>query len=429
MERKPTYEELEQRILVLENEVNKNKQLEEEKKNLEIQLIQAQKMESLGTLASGIAHDFNNILTPIIGYTEMMLRKAPSEGLSRKNLLAILEATNRAKDLVKQILTFGRQTKPEKNRLLLQPIIKEALKLLRSSIPSTISIRQDIEDGFGQVNANPTQIHQMIMNLGINAYHAMRGNGGVLKITLRQKKISTEDRSNYPTLAIGSYMELVIGDTGQGIDNRLVKRIFDPYFTTKKLGEGTGLGLSLVHSIVKDHNGHITVESEAGKGTTFHIFLPSIVATASRSEVKPNETLPGGCEHILLVDDEPLLLQMVKQMLEGLGYKVTIQSNSIDALKLLGNHPEQFDIVITDMTMPYMTGDKLAQRLLEIKPDIPVVLCSGFSETITENEILPRNIRAFLTKPLTMAQIASTIRGILDRERIPCLENTYTLSV
>jgi CheY-like chemotaxis protein len=305
----------------------------------------------------------------------------------------------------------------------------EALRLLRSSMPATIEICQNIEDGSGQVSANPTQIHQMIMNLGINAYHAMREKGGVLEVTLRQKKIGAENRSKYPGMAIGSYMELIVSDTGHGIDRSLMKRIFDPYFTTKKIGNGTGLGLSLVHSIVKDHNGHITVESESGKGTAFHIFLPRIISTQLMPESASNGILPGGKEHILVVDDEPLLLQMMKQMLEGLGYTVTAQSNSIDALTKLGNHPEMYDIVITDMTMPHMTGNKLAQRLLEIKPEIPVVLCSGFSETITENEARPRNIRAFLTKPLTTAQIASTIRGILDREQVPFSGNIYTLTV
>ena len=429
MGRKLTYEELEQKIVLLEREVAKSKQIEDEKKNLEVQLIQAQKMESLGALAGGIAHDFNNILTPIVGYTEMMLQNKIEEGAVRKNLLAILEATSRARDLVKQILTFSRQSKPEKGPVILQPVIQEALKLLRSSLPSTIEIRQNIEDGFGQVNANPTQIHQMMMNLGINAYHAMRENGGVLEVTLKQKKIGIDNRSMYPTMAIGSYIQLVVSDTGHGIDSPTMKRIFDPYFTTKKMGEGTGLGLSIVHSIVKDHKGHITVQSESGKGTAFHIYLPRIIATAALPGTTPGRYLPMGCEHILLVDDEPSLLQMAKQMLEGLGYEVTAQSSSIDALEVFSKQPNRYDIVITDMTMPHMTGGILAQRMLSIKPDIPIILCSGFSETITEDEILRQNIRAFITKPVTMVQIASTIRSILDKEHSHCLKNTGTLSI
>jgi len=284
MDKKPTYKELEQKIVFLEREISRNKQVEEEKKNLEMQLIQAQKMEVLGTLAGGIAHDFNNILTPIIGYTEMILQNGIDEKTTRKNLSAILETTNRAKDLVKQILTFSRETKPDKSPMILQPIIQEVLKLLRSSLPPTIEIHQNIEDGFGQVNANATQIHQMMMNLGINAYHAMRKNGGILEVVLKQKKIDTGDRTMFPAMAIGSYLHLMVSDTGHGIDSATMKRIFDPYFTTKKMGEGTGLGLSIVHGIVKDHKGHITVQSESGKGTTFHIYLPQIVTTTSLPE-------------------------------------------------------------------------------------------------------------------------------------------------
>ena len=410
----PSYEELLQKIASLEMEVAKGKQAEDEKKDLEIQLVQAQKMESLGTLAGGIAHDFNNILSPVIGYTEMMLSDIPEASLHQKYLFSILKATNRARDLVQQILTFSRQTKPERKSLKIQTVIKEALKLLRSSLPATIEIRQTIGDGYGQVKADPTQIHQMIMNLGTNAYHAMREGGGVLEVVLDEIKIGQDNQAAYPTLAIGSYLHLKVRDTGHGIDSADTKRIFDPYFTTKKAGEGTGLGLSLVDGIVKDHSGYITVQSVVGKGTVFHIYFPRIVTATSVPVAESRSISPRGDEHILLVDDEPQLLQMEQQLLENLGYRVTPQSSGLEALKLFNEAPDRYDIVITDMTMPHLTGDKLSEKLIDIRPDIPVILCSGFSELNIKKEMLSPGVRAFIVKPVAMNQMATTLRSVLD---------------
>lgn len=415
MGRKPSYEELEQKVLSLEEQVSRGKQAEDDRRDLEIQLIQAQKMESLGTLAGGIAHDFNNILSPIIGYTEMMLADVPEDSVPRKYLSAILKATNRARDLVQQILAFSRPTEPERKPVMIQPMIEEALKLLRSCLPATIEIRQTIGDGFGMVEADPTQIHQMVMNLGTNAYHAMREKGGLLEVTLEETKIGPGDLI-YPTMAIGSYLKLTVRDTGHGMERALLKRIFDPYYTTKKNGEGTGLGLSIVKGIVDNHGGTITVESEPDHGTVFHIYLPRIINAVSEHSAMPSSILPEGNEHILLVDDELPVLQMGKEMLENLGYDVTIRSSSPDAFITFRNHPNRFDIVITDMTMSMMTGDKLAEELLTIRPDIPIILCTGFNETISEDRAMLLGIREFIMKPMAMNQIANTLRKVLDEE-------------
>jgi PAS domain S-box-containing protein len=321
----------------------------EEKKQLEVQLQQAQKMEAIGSLAGGIAHDFNNILYPIIGYADLTMDHVPEGGVVQKNLHEILKAANRAKDLVQQILTFSRQGEHEREFIKIQPIIKEVLRLLRSSIPTTIEISQNIDKECGVIQADPTQIYQVLMNLCTNAYHSMREKGGVLEVTL----------------------------PGHGMDQAVIKRIFDPYFTTKPFGEGTGLGLAITHGIVKSYGGGIQVHSKPGEGTTFHVYLPLIEESSYAQQSISTEPIRKGNESILLVDDEDQIVRMVQETLKRLGYHVTPRTSSIEALEAFRAQPDKFDLVITDMTMPNMTGAELAPKLLDIRPDIPIILCTG----------------------------------------------------
>lgn len=410
--------ELEERTRALE-EVNRHLQKEIiDHKRTEELFRQAQKMEAIGTLAGGIAHDFNNILFPILGYAQMTVDDVPLESLARRNLEGIIKAANRATELVRQILAFSHQGEHEQKHLKIQPIIKESLKLLRSTLPATIEIRQNIVSECGTVLADPIQIHQLMMNLCTNAYHAMRDNGGILEVILEEIILRPEDMSCCPDMPPSQYLKLTIGDTGHGIAENITERIFDPYFTTKKIGEGTGLGLSVVHGIVKTHNGHIAVYSDPGQGTTFHVYLPLLERKPEVSDEMPEEALPiGRNEKILLVDDELPIIHMMKQMLERLGYHVTEQSSSTQALKLFQCHPENFDLVITDMTMPHMTGIRLSEELMRIRADIPIILCTGFSETITADMIKTVGIREYVMKPILQHEMAGTVRRVLDEKR------------
>ena len=385
-----------------------------EQKKLQAQLQQAQKMEAIGTLAGGIAHDFNNILFPIMGYTEMTLEDVPPDSKAANNLSEILRATHRAKELIQQILTFSRQSDNKRNPLRIQPIIKEALRLLRSSLPATINIHQNIGKECGPVMANPTQVHQVLMNLCTNAYHAMREKGGLLEVTLTEKEIGSDDLGFYSDMVPGHYLLLTVSDTGHGINKAVMERIFEPYFTLKEPGEGSGMGLSTVHGIIKSHNGHIRVYSEPGKGTAFHIYLPRIATDTTALKSSSAGPLPTGHEHILLVDDEQQIVQMEKQQLERLGYQVTARTSSIEALKAFQANRDKFDLVITDMTMPNLTGDKLAQKLMEIRSDIPTILCTGFSEKISQERADALGIKGFLMKPVVMRDLAQKIREVLD---------------
>jgi PAS domain S-box-containing protein len=386
---------------------------------LERELRQAHKMEAIGTLAGGIAHDFNNILMAIIGYTEMALYKIP-EGTTpvRRDLEQVLKAGYRARDLVNQILTFSHQSDQERKVIDIVPTVKEALKLLRSSLPSTIEIRQDIAipPEKGVILANPTQIHQVLMNLCTNAAHAMRDKGGVLSVSLSGVEAATYLVSRYPDLKKGPYVRLTVGDTGHGVDPSILERIFDPYFTTKGPGEGTGMGLAVVQGIVKRHGGMITVHSELGKGTTFHALFPRI-----EQEIVPEatvaEALPLGNERILFIDDEKPLVDLGKGMLESLGYSVTTKTSSLEALETFRAKPDAFDLVITDVTMPAMTGIELAKELMAIRPDIPIILCTGFSELINEKRAKEMGIQEFVMKPFVIGKHSKTIRGVLDKKR------------
>lgn len=381
---------------------------------LETQLRQVQKMEAIGTLAGGIAHDFNNILAAIMGYTEMALYDVPEGSSGRRNLEQVLKAGYRGKDLVKQIITFSRRRDEERRPMRISPIVKEALKLLRASLPTTIDIRQNIKTQPGMVLADPTQIHQVLMNLISNAAYAMREKGGVLEVSLAGIDINPDGAApSHPDLKPGPYVKLTVSDTGCGIEHAIMERIFDPFFTTKRPGEGTGMGLAVVHGIVKSYGGAILVDSEPGKGSTFNVFLPKIEGDIL-PEVDSAAPLPTGNEHILFVDDEEDLVDMVQQMLERLGYSVVAMTNSLKALEGFKAQPDQFDLVITDQAMPHMAGVDLAKELMRIRPEIPIILCTGFSEVISAEEAKALGIREFLMKPFATRVLAETTRRVLD---------------
>ncbi len=385
---------------------------EEAKANLEARLRQAQKMEAIGTLAGGIAHDFNNILAVILGYADLAKDDAPPGSKFAGDLDKVLEAGNRAKDLVKQILAFSRQSKVERIPMQLQSLIKEALKMLRSSIPTTIEIHDNIDPRCAVVLADPTQVHQILMNLCTNANHAMEESGGILKIELKNNCIDKGDRQALH-IEPGEYVELVVSDTGCGIGPDVIDKIFDPYFTTKDPGKGTGMGLAIIHGIIADYGGAITVESELGKKTTFTVYFP-VIEQEELPLGKDAEEIPLGTERVLFIDDEELLAEMGQDLLERLGYSVTVRQSSLDALSTFQNCPDDFDIIITDQTMPGMTGSDLARRILQIRPDIPIILCTGYSNLIDEEKAKSLGIKEFAVKPLTKGKIAKLLRKVLD---------------
>ena len=385
-------------------------------KRLEAQLLQAQKMEAIGTLAGGIAHDFNNILSSVIGYTELALEEVSKGGLLHSNLQEVLKAGRRARDLVRQILAFSRQSDQELKPLEISPIIKETLKLLRASLPSTINIKQHMGANLGTVMTDPTQVNQILMNLCTNAAHAMEKNGGTLEVNLEKVGNGTDVGVRFPGLSPGPYVKLTVSDNGHGMAPEVKERIFDPYFTTKEKGEGTGLGLAMVHGIVKSHGGTITVYSEPEMGATFHVYLP-IKETETDQATGSEEIIPTGSERILFVDDEQPIVDIAKQMVEQLGYSMVTRTSSLEALELFRAKPDEFDLVITDMTMPNMTGEELANELMFIRPDIPIILCTGFSRSVTEKKAKAMGIQAFILKPILRQELAETIRRVLDETR------------
>lgn len=398
--------------LQVATDITQLKTLEQERQLTETQLRQAQKMEAIGTLAGGIAHDFNNILSAILGYSELALDDALNDRTSPQYLRQILKAGGRARDLVQQILTFSRQTETVAKPIQVKPIVKEALKLLRASLPSTIEIRPYIQSD-AIVEADPIQIHQVIMNLCTNAGHAMRETGGTLTVEIMNETLSRNFTERYAGMSPGEYLKIEISDTGHGISNEIKDKIFDPYFTTKEKGEGTGMGLAVVQGIVQGCNGAVSVGTSKGHGARFKIYLP-IIHTNETVKTKPEVVIPGGNERILFVDDEPPLVELSKQLMERLGYQVTIRTSSIEAFELFKSQPEAFDLIITDMTMPNMTGDVLATKLMSIRPDIPVIICTGYSEKITQNLLDRLNIKALILKPIIRDELLIAVRQVLD---------------
>ena len=402
--------QLDENIIQLESSQERLREIEEkcralevERETLEKQLRKAQKMESIGTLAGGIAHDFNNILGIILGYAELALLEAPNNDTLNKNVEQLIQAVDRAKKLVKQILTFSREGDETPKPLVVNPIVKEVLEMLRSTLPTTINIQHYIQKEALTLLGNPTEVHQILMNLCTNAVQAMQGKAGILRVELKE----IESPSGL------SYLGLTVSDTGDGIPPDILERIFDPYFTTKKPGEGTGLGLSVVHGIVKRYGGGIKIDTKPGKGTTVTVKIPLIDV-----ELKPKEVIlhdiPTGDETILLVDDEEALLGTFKKILEQMNYTVITVDNSPEALEIFRKTPSRFHLVICDMTMPQMTGIQLAGELLSLRPDLPIILCTGFSEFVDAKKAKAVGIKEFLMKPFSKRALATTIRRVLD---------------
>ncbi len=383
-------------------------------KQLQVQLQQVQKLEAIGRLASGIAHDFNNILAAIMGYAELALFDLPHENHIRDKLEQIQKAGLRAKNLVKQILNFSRQAPQKLQPVEIIPLIKEDLKFMRATLPTTIKIRQHLEDGSGTILADPTHIHQIIINLCTNAAQAIGEKDGVLTVKLEKIELKKEDAAQFGKLEAGPCLRLTVSDNGHGMNQDVLDRIFDPFFTTKNKGQGTGLGLSVVHGLVMNHGGAIKVYSEPGKGTTFHVLF-KIHKAGQTDELSEEKPLYPGTEKILLVDDEEVIVDIMQQMLKKLGYQVTAKTDSFDALKTFRSSPENFDLVITDQTMPNMTGFKLAKELLKIRNDIPIILTSGFSDTVNLKRLKKAGIKEFVIKPTAISKIAEVIRRIMEK--------------
>jgi PAS domain S-box-containing protein len=396
-------------------------QAEQARLKLEEELRQTQKMEAIGTLAGGIAHDFNNILQIMLGYLELAREDVPADSPAARPLAEVVTAGNRAKELVGQILSFSRQSKQERRPLRIQSILEEVLRLLRSSIPTTIEMRRSIDSDCGAVIADPTEVHQVAMNLCTNAYQTMRDDGGVLDVRLEEVTVDAEAAASVPGLREGGMVRLSVRDTGSGMDAPTLGRIFDPYFTTKKVGEGTGLGLATVHAIVKRYGGAVAVESEVGVGTSFEVYFPLAPYAGDRSgDVEVDDTaLPVGTESVLVVDDEPMLVKQAKVGLERLGYRVEMRTSSLEALEAFRESPDRFDVVISDQTMPHMTGVEMAKEMLVIRPEVPVILCTGFSETVDEASAKAAGIRAYVMKPVLPRALAKAVRWALDQGSPP----------
>ena len=390
-----------------------------EEQKLQSQLIQAQKMDALGTLAGGVAHDFNNILLAIMGYSELAIMDVSDRKMVTNDLQEVRKACQRAKGLVQQILTFSRQNEEKLVPQDIRPAIKEALKLIRASLPATINIRQTIDSNSVAVKSDLTQIHQLLMNLCTNAAHAIGSDGGTISVGLEMvyKKHAAPRPTPCTEPPPGQYLSLSVSDTGHGIPAQVLEKIFDPYFTTKEKGKGTGLGLAVVHGIVKRHRAYIAVESDEDKGTTVTIHFPIIETKSVAKENIAASSFPGGNERILFVDDEKDVVKIGERMLTRLGYEVVAKSNSLEVLDLFRAQPTQFDLVITDMTMPHLTGDKLAQELLKIRSDIPIILFTGYSESISEEQAKKIGIKEFNMKPFEMSALATTTRKVLDESR------------
>jgi PAS domain S-box-containing protein len=399
-------------------DTSERKEYESEREHLELKLQQAQKMEAIGTLAGGIAHDFNNILGAILGYAQLTQMHTADNARVQGYVGNIFKASERAKGLVEQILTFTRQGKSQKVPCDIAIVLKEVVKLLRASIPSTIEIIQEIPSNLGTVMADQTQIHRVLMNLCTNAAHAMEVSGGTLTVTLENCRMDEDKAASGIDLPPGRYLQLSVRDTGSGMDKSVVDRIFDPYYTTKAVGEGTGMGLATVHGIVNDHDGRIFVDSAPGEGSIFRVLFPVLENPAEAVASQP-VSYPRGTERILFVDDEELLVKVGVEMLNDLGYNAVGTTRASQALETFEARPDDFDLIITDMTMPGMTGDQLAAQILRHRPDIPIIICTGFSKRISPELVSSLGIRALLMKPVTVLELSQTIRDVLDQQGGP----------
>lgn len=403
-----------ERVKLVEENKKYQKYLEEEVQKKTAELQQAHKLEAIGTLAGGIAHDFNNILATIMGFTELALLKTDKNSDIVENLNHVLKASNRAKDLVLQILTFSRKAETDRRPIQASLVIKEALRLMQATLPATVELIQHISANTTSILANPTEIHQVLANLCTNAFHALPDEQGTITVKLDEYTISEHNPLDLKNGQVGDYLRLVVSDTGCGMTQETLNNIFDPFFTTKEKGRGTGLGLSVVHGIVTGCKGSVNVESEFGHGTVITVLLPvtkAAVAVETEAVVQP----PGGTERILFVDDEKDLRKIAELMLSYLGYSVVCCASGLEALDKINNDCSQFDLVITDQSMPEMPGIELASQLLNICPGIPILLCTGYSSMVDEETALSYGIKGFLLKPLSVNVMAQEIRRIFNR--------------
>jgi PAS domain S-box-containing protein len=405
----------EQMLLLSCEDITDQKRAEDALEQSEKQLRHTQKMEAIGTLAGGIAHDFNNILGAILGYSELAMAQAKREPKLISYLEEVLTAGNRAKELVKQILAFSRRSDHEREAVDLNGMVQEALGMVRATLPTTIEIRSTLAKDPAVVFADPTQIHQVVMNLSANAEHAMRERGGVLTLTVTSLEVTENLSQEFSELKPGNYITLTIQDSGQGMSGQVLERIFEPFFTTKSSGEGTGLGLAVVHGIIVGHGGHIAASSAVGEGTTFSIVLPRLDVVLPAQLVSATEW-PQGRGKVLFVDDEDVLARWGEQILSHLGYTVVTKTNPHDAVEFFHKQPDQFDVVVTDQSMPTMSGEALARKLRSIREDIPIVLCTGFSHTMSAEKANQIGLKGFLMKPVNGAVLAKTLQKVLENQ-------------
>ncbi len=402
-----------QTIISIGRDVSQRRKAEKEKETLEKQLRHAHKMEAIGTMAGGIAHDFNNILAVILGYSELAKDDIPDWSPAHQQLDEVIKASNRARDLVSQILAFTKKTDQNKVPVHIHHLIEESLTFLRATIPTTITIQHDLDPLSGTILANPTEINQILINLCTNSAQSMENDGGILHVGLKSCNLTDNDLKNAPHLQPGQYVSLSVTDSGMGIEQENIPRIFDPYFTTKEVGKGTGMGLAVVHGIVKSHDGMIDVESTLGEQTQITTFLP-LLHDDVVEKVSDLSSLPMGKEKILVVDDDAHIANLTQRRLSKIGYQVTAKTDSVDALEFFRNAPHSYDLVISDQTMPNMTGEKLAKNMREIRPDIPIIICTGYSSQIDAEKARRIGINDYMMKPVDFTTLATTVRNILD---------------
>ena len=406
-------------------DMTEQRRVEETLAKTERQFRQSSRMEAIGTLAGGIAHDFNNILTAILGYTELGLASVQRGSRTQRNLQEILTAGHRAKHLVQQILDFSRQSGQGKKPTPIHMVVREALKLLRATIPSTVEIHQLLKTE-STILADPTQLHQVVVILCTNAEYAMRETGGILEITLQDVEVTNDLAPTVAGLQIGPHVRLTVQDSGTGMSSDVLERMFDPFFTTKPIGEGSGMGLAVAHGIITNYGGAIVVDSLGGKGTKIDVYLPTIPTQEWEALVEQG-AIPVGKETILFVDDEETIVHLGKELLSQLGYTVEIQTSSLKALNIFRDDPQRFDLVITDQTMPGLTGEGLSRELLRIRPDLPIILCTGYSHIISAEKAKALGIQAYLMKPLAIRDLAPIVRHVLDKPLSPLAESRENL--